>query len=136
MSPSQLRNLEEYYMIDASEYPIFKNDSSYDAFHKLFYDTLKKHRLYDVIDPIFDDSCLDYYSRKSYEEETSFVYTVLLNSLQTAKGKELLEIYRGQPQLILSELYNYYTVPDTTEHVTEIMNQKPIKNLHKKNSIL
>ena len=47
--------------------------------------------LYDVADPDYDPSDGDYYEQELFQEKQSFVYSVLVTSLQTDKGRELVK---------------------------------------------
>ena len=53
--------------------------------------TIKAQVLYDVADPDFDPCDGDQYDQQLFQEKQSFVYSVLVTSLQTNKGRELLK---------------------------------------------
>ena len=72
---------------DASVYPIFKNDKYYDTFQRSFLANLKAQGLYDVADPDHDPENGDTYEKELFQGKQSFVYSVLVTSLQTEKGR-------------------------------------------------
>ena len=74
-----------------SAYPIFKNNLYYDTFQRSFLAIIKAQGLYDVADPDYDPDDGDYYEQELFQEKQSFVYSVLVTSLQTDKGRELVK---------------------------------------------
>ena len=50
---------------------------------------LKAQGLYDVADPKYDPESGDIYDQELFQGKQSFVYSVLVASLQTEKGREL-----------------------------------------------
>ena len=72
---------------DSSAYPIFKNDLYYDTFQRSFLAVIKAQELYDVADPVYDPDNSDQYDKELFKEKQFFVYSVLVTSLQTEKGR-------------------------------------------------
>ena len=68
---------------DASAYPIFKNDLYYDTSQRSFLAIIKGQGLYDVANPDFEPDDGDQYAQELFQEKQSFVYSVLVTSLQT-----------------------------------------------------
>ena len=58
---------------------------------------ISKHKAsYDVADPDYDSESGDIYEQELFQGKQSFVYSVLVASLQTEKGRELVkEFERG-----------------------------------------
>ena len=52
---------------------------------------IKAQGLYDVADPDYDPDDGDQYDKELFKEEQIFVYSVLVTSLQTEKGTELVK---------------------------------------------
>ena len=91
---------------DASAYPICKNDLYYDTFQRSFLPIIKTQGLYDVADPDKDPDDGDYYEQELLQENQSSVYSVLVTSLQTDKGRELVKEFEGDARSVLSKLIN------------------------------
>ena len=90
---------------DASVYPIFKNDLYYDTFQRPFLAIIKAQGLYDVADPDYDPGDGDYYEQELFQEKQSIVYSVLVTSLQTDKGREFARsILSTYTIIILSQM--------------------------------
>ena len=53
---------------------------------------------YDVADPDFEPYDGDQYDQQLFEEKQSFVYSVLVTSLQTDKGRELVMNMKGMQE--------------------------------------
>ena len=87
-SQTALNNFKKGTKRDASVYPIFKNDKYYDTFQRSFLANLKAQGLYDVADPDHDPEDGDIYEKELFKGKQSFVYSVLVISLQTEKGRE------------------------------------------------
>ena len=92
-----LNNFKKGTKRDASVYPIFKNDKYYDTFQRSFLANLKAQGLYDVADPDYDPESGDFYEHELFQGKQSFVYSVLVASLQTEKGRELVKNLKGMP---------------------------------------
>ena len=90
-SQTALNNFKKGTKRDASVYPIFKNDKYYDTFQRSFLANLKAQGLYDVADPDHDPEDGDIYETELFQAKQSFVYSVLVTSLQTEKGRELVK---------------------------------------------
>ena len=111
-SQTALNNFKRGTKRDASAYPIFKNDLYYDTFQRSFLAIIKAQGLYDVADPDYDPGGGD-----QYEQELDFfVYSVLVTSLQTEKGRELVKEFEGDARSILSKLHHYHTQSNVEQH--------------------
>ena len=112
---------------DASVYPIFKNDKYYDTFQRSFLANLKAQGLYDVADPDHDPESGDIYEQELFKGKQSFVYSVLVTSLQPEKGRELVKEFEGDARSIILKLHHYHTKSNVAQHdiitlTTEITN--------------
>ena len=67
----------------------------YDTFQTSFLATIKAQGLIDVADPDFDLDDGDNYEQELFQEKQFFVYSVLVTSLQTDKGRELVKEFEG-----------------------------------------
>ena len=102
---------------DASAYPIFKNDLYYDRFQRSFLAIVKAQGLYDVADPDYDPGDSDHYEQELFKENQSFVYSVLVTSIQTDKGRELVKEFVGDARSILSKkTTHYHTQSNVAQH--------------------
>ena len=101
---------------DASVYPIFKNDKYYDTFQRSFLANLKAQGLYDVADPDYDPESGDIYEQELFQGKQSFVYSVLVASLQTEKGRELVKEFEGNARSIILKLHHYHTKSNVAQH--------------------
>ena len=108
-----LNNFKRGTKRDASAYPLFKNELYYDTFQRSF---LAIQGLYDVANPDFEPAGGDQYAQELFQEKQSFVYSVLVTSLQTEKGRELVKEFEGDAQSILSKLHNYHTQSNVAQH--------------------
>ena len=70
---------------------------------------LKAHGLYDVADPDHDPGSGDIYEQELFKGKQSFVYFVLVTSLQTEKGRELVKEFEGDARSIFLKLHHYHT---------------------------
>ena len=112
---------------DASVYPIFKNDKYYYTFQREFLANLKAQGLYDVADPDHEPEHGDIYEQELFKGKQSFVYSVLVTSLQTEKGRELVNEFEGDARSIILKLHHYHTKSNVAQHdiitlTTEITN--------------
>ena len=105
---------------DASAYPIFKNDLYCDTFQRSFLAIIKAQGFYDVGDPDYDPDDGDQYDKELFKEKQFFVYSVLVTSLQTEKGRELVKEFEGDARSIISELHHYHTKSNVAQH--EVVN--------------
>ena len=126
-SQTTLNNFRKGTKRDASVYPIFKNDKYYDAFQISFLANLKAQGLYDVADPDHDPESGDIYEQELFKGKQSFVYSVLVTSLQTEKGRELVKEFEGDARSIILQLHHYHTKSNVAQHdiitlTTEITN--------------
>ena len=126
-SQTALNNFKKGTKRDASVYPIFKNDKYYDTFQRAFLANLKAQGLYDVADPDHDPEHGDIYEQELFKGKQSFVYSVLVTSLQTEKGRELVKEFEGDTRSIILKLHHYHTKSNVAQHdiitlTTEITN--------------
>ena len=111
-----LNNFKKGTKRDASVYPIFKNDKYYDTFQRSFLANLKAQGLYDVADPKYDPESGDIYDQELFQGKQSFVYPVLVASLQTEKGRELVKEFEGDARSIILKLHHYHTKSNVAKH--------------------
>ena len=115
-SKTALNNFKKGTKRDASVYPIFKNDKYYDTFQRSFLANLKAQGLYDVADPDHDPESGDTYEQELFQGKQSFVYSVLVASLQTEKGRELVKEFEGDARSIILKLHHYHTKSNVAQH--------------------
>ena len=115
-SQTALNNFKKGTKRDASVYPIFKNDKYYDTFQRSFLANLKAQGLYDVADPDHDPENGDTYEKELFKRKQSFVYSVLVTSLQTEMGRELVKEFEGDARSIILQLHHYHTKSNVTQH--------------------
>ena len=115
-SQTALNNFKKGTKRDASVYPIFKNDKYYDTFQRSFLANLKAQGLYDVADPDHDPESGDIYEKELFKGKQSFVYSVLVTSLQTEKGRELVKEFEGDARSIILQLHHYHTKSNVAQH--------------------
>ena len=111
-----LNNFKRGTKRDASVYPIFKNDKYYDTFQRSFLANLKAQGLYDVADPDHDPESGDIYEQELFQGKQSFVYSVLVTSLETEKGRELVKEFEGDARSIILKLHHYHTKSNVAQH--------------------
>ena len=126
-SQTALNNFKKGTKRDASVFPIFKNDKYYDTFQRSFLANLKAQGLYDVADPDHDPESGDIYEQELFKGKEFFVYSVLVTSLQTEKGRELVKEFEGDARSIILKLHHYHTKSNVAQHdiitlTTEITN--------------
>ena len=115
-SQTALNNFKKGTKRDASVYPIFKNDKYYDTFQRSFLANLKAQGLYDVADPDHDPENGDTYEKELFKRKQSFVYSVLVTSLQTEKRRELVKELEGDARSIILKLHHYHTKSNVAQH--------------------
>ena len=115
-SQTALNNFKKGTKRDASVYPIFKNDKYYDTFQRSFLANLKAQGLYDVADPDHDPENGDIYEKELFKGKQSFVYSVLVTSLQKEKGRELVKEFEGDARSIILQLHHYHTKSNVAQH--------------------
>ena len=115
-SQTALNNFKKGTKRDASVYPIFKNDKYYDTFQRAFLAILKAQGLYNVADPDHDPENGDIYEQELFKGKQSFVYSVLVTSLQTEKGRELVKEFEGDARSIILKLHHYHTKSNVAHH--------------------
>ena len=101
---------------DASVYPIFKNDKYYDTSQRSFLANLKAQGLYDVADLDHDPENGDTYEKELFKGKQSFVYSVLVASLQTEKWVELVKEFEGDTRSIILKLHHYHMKSNVAQH--------------------
>ena len=111
-----LNNFKKGTKRDASVYPIFKNDKYYDTFQRSFLANLKAQGLYDIADPDHDPENGDIYEKELFKGKQSFVYSVLVTSLQTEKGRELVKEFEGDARSIILQLHHYHQKSNVAQH--------------------
>ena len=111
-----LNNFKKGTKRDASVYPIFKNDKYYDTFQRSFLANLKAQDLYDVAYPDYDPESGDFYEHELFQGKQFFVYSVLVASLQTEKGRELVKEFEGDARSIILKLHHYHTKSNVAQH--------------------
>ena len=111
-----LNNFKKGTKRDASVYPIFKNDKYYDTFQRSFLANLKAQDLYDVADPDYDPESGDFNEHELFQGKQSFVYSVLVASLQTEKGRELVKEFEGDARSIILKLHHHHTKSNVAQH--------------------
>ena len=126
-SQTALNNFKKGTKRDASVYPIFMNDKYYDTFQRAFLANLKAQGLYDVADPDHDPEHVDIYEQELFKGKQSFVYSVLVTSLQTEKGRDLVKEFEGDARSIILKLHHCHTKSNVAQHdiitlTTEITN--------------
>ena len=115
-SQTALNNFKKGTKRDASVYPIFKNDKYYDTFQRSFLANLKAQGLYDDADPDHDPENGDIYEKELFKGKQSFVYSVLVTSLQTEKGRELVKEFEGDARSIILQLHHYHIKSNVAQH--------------------
>ena len=115
-SQTALNNFKKGTKRDASVYPIFKNDKYYDTFQRSFLAILKAQGLYDVSDPDHEPESGNIYEKELFKGKQSFVYSVLVTSLQTEKERELVKEFEGDARSIISQLHHYHTKSNVAQH--------------------
>ena len=115
-SQTALNNFKKGTKRDASIYPIFKNDKYYDTFQWSFLANLKAQCLYDVAGPDPDPENGNIYEKELFKGKQSFVYSVLVTSLQTEKGRELVKEFEGDARSISLKLHHYHTKSNVAQH--------------------
>ena len=88
---------------------------------------LKAQGLYDVADPDHDPEDDDIYEQELFKAKQSFVYSVLVTSLQTEKGRELVKEFEGDARSIILKLHHHHTKSNVAQHdiitlTTEVTN--------------
>ena len=77
---------------------------------------LKAQGLYDVADPDHDPENGDIYEKELFNGKQSFVYSVLVTSLQTEKGRELVKEFERDARSIILQLHHYHTKSNVAQH--------------------
>ena len=70
----------------------------------------------DVADPDHDPENGDTYEKELFKGKQSFVYSVLVTSLQTEKGRELVKEFEGDARSIILKLHHYHTKSNVAQH--------------------
>ena len=77
---------------------------------------LKAQGLYDVAVPDHDPENGDIYEKELFKGKQSFVYSVLVTSFQTEKGRELVKEFEGDARSIILQLHHYHTKSNVAQH--------------------
>ena len=77
---------------------------------------LKAQGLYDVADPDHDPESGDIYEQELFKVKQSCVYSVLVTSLQTEKGRELVKEFEGDARSIILKLHHHHTKSNVAQH--------------------
>ena len=85
-------------------------------FQRSFLAIIKAQELYDVADPDYDPGDGEYYEQELFQANQSSVYSVLVTSLQTDKGGQLVKEFEGHARSILSKLHYYHTQSIVAQH--------------------
>ena len=93
---------------DASAYPIFKNERSYNIFICHFKATAKAKGLNSLMDPNFTPGS-DEHEQQLFQEQQDFLYSVLISSLKTEFSEALVKDHEGDAQLILELVHEHHT---------------------------
>ena len=115
-SQTALNNFKKGTKRDASVYPIFKNDKYYDTFQRSLLANLKAQGLYDVADPDHDPENGDTYDKELFKGKQSCVYSVLVTSLQTERGRESVKEFEGDARSIILQLHHHHTKSNVAQH--------------------
>ena len=115
-SQTALNNFKKGTKRDASVCPIFKNDKYYDTFQRSFLANLKAQGLYDVADPDYDPENGDTYEKELFKGKQSFVYPVLVTSVQTEKGRKVVKEFEGDARSLILKLHHYHTKSNVAQH--------------------
>ena len=99
---------------DISAFDILKDEKYYDVFHRSFKATAMTQELSDVCDPNFKPKSGDPHEQQLLTEKQSFVYAVLLKTLQTDYGRSLVREHKNDKdaQQILYELHQHHTASE------------------------
>ena len=57
-----------------------------------------------------------FYEKELFKGKQSFVYSVLVTSLQTEKGRELVKEFEGDARSIILKLHHYHTKSNVAQH--------------------
>ena len=115
-SQAALNNFNKGTKRDASAYPIYKSDLYYDTFPSWLLLPSKPKVFMMLLTQIFKPYDGDQYDQHLFEEKQSFVYSVLVTSLQTDKGRGLVKEYEGDERTIISKLHHYHTQSNVAQH--------------------
>ena len=106
-------------------YPIFKNKKHNDSFHRAFQANARAQDLSTIIDPGFKPKYHDSFACELFDDQQSFMYSVLVTTLQTKRGRELTKEFEGDAQRILREMHIYLTQSEMAQNII-----LEITNLH------
>ena len=84
-------------------------------FQRSFMTIIKAQGLYNITDPDFEPDDGDQYDKQLFNEK-SFVYSVLVSSLQTDKGRELVKEFEGDARTIICKLHHYHAESNVAQH--------------------
>ena len=69
-----------------------------------------------LADPDHDPESGDIYEKELFQGKQSFVYSVLVTSLQTEKGRELVKEFEGDARSIILKLHHNHTKSNVAQH--------------------
>ncbi len=91
MSPKDnfIRNIKR----DSSRYTAFKDEKQWDTWNRCFRATIRSQQLHNVIDENYVPGTKD--TQDLFHAQNTFVYTILVDNLQTDFGKSLVRSYES-----------------------------------------
>ena len=114
--------------LDINQYTTFKEDRFWDIWHRSFKAQIELHNMSSVLDPKFTPSTQE--QIELFKRQQAFVYTVLLQHVQTAAGKIIVREHadsRDARSTYLKLLDRYSKSPEAQANAQEIRNK--ISNL-------
>ena len=91
---------------DLSANPTFKSEKYYDTFCCSFHTAARAKGLGDILDPKFLPKHSNTSAQWLFNEQQSFMYSVLVVTPQTERGKDLTKEFEDDAQQILAELHD------------------------------
>ena len=108
-----LNNFKKGTKRDASVCPIFKDDKYYDTFQRSF---LARHKASMMLLTLIMILRVVTSMNKNFSKGNSPLYSVLVTSLQTEKGRELVKEFEGDARSIILKLHHYHTKSNVAQH--------------------
>ena len=114
MSNSQITliNFKKGTKRDLSANPTFKSEKYCYSFHT----AARTQGLGDILDPKFHPKHSNTSTELLFNEQQSFMCSVLVVTRQTERGKYLTKEFEDDAQQILAELHDYHTKSEMTQH--------------------
>ena len=113
-----LINFKKGTKTNLSAYLIFKSEKYCDTFHHSFHATARAQGLGDILNPKFHPKYSNTSTQLLFSEQQPFMYSVLVVTLQTERGKELTKEFEDDTQQILAQLHEYHTKSEMAQHET------------------